>query len=202
MQPTAEVSTVAPSPGTRGAEGWRRVAITMIGSAWLISSWIGTGGDHPIVDGVERLSTSGSAEQSLSSPMHDFVLDAHRRLEPDIELALWRPDRDPAGLALWWVTESYRLAPRKVYPLLTAAELEAVPAMAEDLRGFLRLRSEQLAGDGPWPPVAVIAWTPGLGPDGEASCEIPPFPDLLPAWRERGCLLRPAVTSDSMGRPQ
>ncbi len=192
MSPSLDPDVSSDASDPQRPRRWRQRAVWALAGAWLVSSWIATAGDHPMLKGAERL----LAHQPSPTPMHNFVSDVHRRLEPETELALWRPDREPVGLAHWWITESYRLAPRKVYPLLTVAELEAVPVMADDLRAFLKKRSEQLAGDGPWPDVAVIVWAPGGGAGGGPSCHVEAFPELETAWRQRGCLLRPASNTE------
>lgn len=122
--------------------------------------------------------------------MEDFLQQVDRRLEADVELALWWSRRGPdqaSYMGHWWATTSYRLAPRRVYPLLTVEEMGRLPTLAPDLRAFLTQRSLALTEGRPTVPTAVASWGP------PTPCRIPLLPDATPIFEAYvGCLSLPA----------
>lgn len=144
--------------------------------------WIGAplAARHPLVDLLR--------EPKPPTPLDDFFGRLDRELGVDVEVALWWPEKDAAGLAELghlWARGGYRLTPRRVYPLLTAEEAATIEPLADAMRPFLEQRSRALARGRVEVPVVVLAW-------GDEDCHLEDFPRLEPALHSgAACVLRP-----------
>ena len=159
-------------PGRRAVGSWT-LAVVLAFTPWLVR-----GEGHPWSAGWTRLlDPSSRPAEPPDAALHEALGAVASGLEPKVPLALrWQAPHDPSALGFVWVTAAYRLAPRPVFPLLHADELEALVdagQLDERLAAELGRRSTAVGrGDG----VAVV-W-------GDATpCRLS-VPGLEPVHRE------------------
>ncbi|MEO1368043.1 MAG: hypothetical protein AAFX50_12785 [Acidobacteriota bacterium] len=141
----------------------RSLLLLALGAFWLGAPFAAR---HPLLDALEPPPEASRLQLALDR------LDAE--IGPDVDVALWWPERGDDGLASLghlWARAGYALTPRRVFPLLSPREADTLGPLTEGLRADLARSARELQSGTAVTPTVVLAW-------GDRDCFLEDFPGL------------------------